>query len=436
VTRGSARTIVLWIVVGVGLLVGASALVVSSAYSRRPLEDYVAKLKADGEPVTMAQAIGAPPSTEENGAPGIVEAWREFVRRNGELESWNVAGPWRRKDYWDWTTTELSDVDAAALRAALVDAKRVFDAVEAARTKPRFRLDDSGADRAVEGVLSLLAVRAVVAADSVERLSGMQQLAWIATRWERCDVRSERAAALAMRRAAAGVRIGLVRGDVDAAAARARLDAALATPWLPRFRAVVRFQRAQEIERANDPDFFEFPDRSRNAKPSPLVVMHERARELVRTWREGGRYPWHSPALLVARLSVYDLFEKLPTESYVRMRNAAIEIRSRVGEFSDIEWLGPNAWDLTHTDACCRLARVALAVAEHRAKHGDFPASLDELKPMFPDGVPLDPYTDAPFVYERTSAGARIASVGRLSEGKPLDDTTLRERCLVWELKR
>jgi hypothetical protein len=84
------------------------------------------------------------------------------------------------------------------------------------------------------------------------------------------------------------------------------------------------------------------------------------------------------------------------------------------------------------TAAGARLARVALAVAAHR----DFPPSLDELRPMFPDGVPLDPFTDAPFIYEKTATGARVASLGRLSEDEPLADPTLRERCLVWELKR
>jgi len=88
------------------------------------------------------------------------------------------------------------------------------------------------------------------------------------------------------------------------------------------------------------------------------------------------------------------------------------------------------------TDAATRLARVALAAAEHRATHGDFPASLDELKPMFPDGVPLDPFTDAAFVYEKTATGVRIASAGRLADDRPIDEATLRERVLVWELKR
>jgi hypothetical protein len=104
----------------------------------------------------------------------------------------------------------------------------------------------------------------------------------------------------------------------------------------------------------------------------------------------------------------------------------------------------PGSKDLTvrlvhtalRTEAAARLARVALAAADLRATHGDFPASLDELRPMFPDGVPLDPYTDAPFVYERTAAGVRIASAGRLAGEDALDEATLRAQCLSWELRR
>jgi len=88
------------------------------------------------------------------------------------------------------------------------------------------------------------------------------------------------------------------------------------------------------------------------------------------------------------------------------------------------------------TEACRDLTRIGIRTAEACVVHADFPASLDDLKPMFPDGVPLDPFTDAPFVYEKTATDVRIASVGRLPEDKPLDDATLRKRCLVWELKR
>jgi len=91
---------------------------------------------------------------------------------------------------------------------------------------------------------------------------------------------------------------------------------------------------------------------------------------------------------------------------------------------------------LGQTDAACRLARIALAAAEHREKHGDFPASLVELQPVFAYDMPVDPYADARFVYAKTATGVRIASVGRLPEDAPLDDATLHERCLVWELKR
>ncbi|MEM8883162.1 MAG: hypothetical protein AAGD14_03750 [Planctomycetota bacterium] len=48
-----------------------------------------------------------------------------------------------------------------------------------------------------------------------------------------------------------------------------------------------------------------------------------------------------------------------------------------------------------------RQARLFLALHVHKQQHSEFPASLDELAPLFPDGIPLDPFTDQPFVYER-----------------------------------
>ena len=48
----------------------------------------------------------------------------------------------------------------------------------------------------------------------------------------------------------------------------------------------------------------------------------------------------------------------------------------------------------------------------------------------------LDPFTDAPFVYEKSATGVRITSAGRLADEEAIDEATLRERCLSWDLKR
>ena len=91
---------------------------------------------------------------------------------------------------------------------------------------------------------------------------------------------------------------------------------------------------------------------------------------------------------------------------------------------------------LTRSDAAFRLAAAALAVAERHETTGAWPASLDEIRGEFPGGVPLDPYTDAPFVYEVMSDTVRIASIGRLPQDDPIDDATLRERGHLWEFRR
>src|SRR5207247_290315 len=99
-------------------------------------------------------------------------------------------------------------------------------------------------------------------------------------------------------------------------------------------------------------------------------------------------------------------------------------------------WGCNTAGALAASDARVRLARVALALGEFRATHGDFPSSLDDLRSAFPDGLPLDPFTDAPFVYERVPDGVRVASRGRLASEPAMIFDEAAADVLGWELKR
>jgi hypothetical protein len=92
--------------------------------------------------------------------------------------------------------------------------------------------------------------------------------------------------------------------------------------------------------------------------------------------------------------------------------------------------------EATRTEARVRLARIALAVASLRARTGALPKSLDDLAPDFPQGVPMDPFTDAPFVFTRTDVEIRIASAGRIAGDNPIDDKDLVRDSLLWEWKR
>lgn len=57
--------------------------------------------------------------------------------------------------------------------------------------------------------------------------------------------------------------------------------------------------------------------------------------------------------------------------------------------------------------------RIALAIAAHRADHGDYPLSLNDLIPEYINAIPPDRFNDEPLHYTRTEdGGARVWSVG------------------------
>jgi len=60
-----------------------------------------------------------------------------------------------------------------------------------------------------------------------------------------------------------------------------------------------------------------------------------------------------------------------------------------------------------------RLTLLAAALKLHQLRHGDYPNSLDALAPDPLAEVPLDPFTNEPFVYERRDGGFAIWSLGR-----------------------
>jgi hypothetical protein len=54
------------------------------------------------------------------------------------------------------------------------------------------------------------------------------------------------------------------------------------------------------------------------------------------------------------------------------------------------------------------LFRVALAIAEHRERTGRLAADLRELEAAFPDGLPVDPLTGAPFPWTLDAGHGRL----------------------------
>jgi hypothetical protein len=64
-------------------------------------------------------------------------------------------------------------------------------------------------------------------------------------------------------------------------------------------------------------------------------------------------------------------------------------------------------------DAYRQLSRLALAAAAHRAKHGEFPAKLDELVPAYLPTSPRDPFDGWPLRLQRAGKNLVVYSIGR-----------------------
>ena len=62
-------------------------------------------------------------------------------------------------------------------------------------------------------------------------------------------------------------------------------------------------------------------------------------------------------------------------------------------------------------NALSELTRTAAALSAYRAEHGNYPDSLDALVPTWFPAVPIDIYSDKPFLYARKGNGYLLYSV-------------------------
>ena len=58
------------------------------------------------------------------------------------------------------------------------------------------------------------------------------------------------------------------------------------------------------------------------------------------------------------------------------------------------------------------LTKLAWALAAFRAERGSYPAGLEELKGEYVDEIPHDVFSGRPLIYERTTDGYLLYSVG------------------------
>ena len=56
---------------------------------------------------------------------------------------------------------------------------------------------------------------------------------------------------------------------------------------------------------------------------------------------------------------------------------------------------------------------LGIVIESRRADTGVCPASLTDVEPMLPEGLPLDPFTGNPYVYRLTGDSFLLYSLGR-----------------------
>jgi hypothetical protein len=405
--------------------------------SEQPYFDYVAKLRAEGVAVDYDGLRGKDVPPEENGAADLLAAC-DWLDANAPEREWTAPGPWKADFNPDWrdhaTPEQIEDL------AKLADRLAPFLALmEKAASKPHIQFADRPRDAygfADDGHIPKLqrTHRVLVALmsgarDPARRIDAMVCVATLARRIDTVSSIDRMVAGAYSASAVFQVRTGLENGLLDPSAARSRLDPFFREEWLAQTPRIVRSERVLLIQ-----TYRAILDGTIKVERGP---WYERL--LGRMFgRESRALDAGMAREAVAMCENLRAAEALPVGHYTEYAKAMSQFTREDHVSSEASTIVVPA-ALKHFarhDAERRLARIALAAAEYRATHGDFPASLDELKPMFPDGVPLDPFGDTPFVYTKTATGVGIESAGRLAADAPIDEATLRERCLVWELKR
>jgi len=200
-----------------------------------------------------------------------------------------------------------------------------------------------------------------------------------------------------------GLRAAAARPGFDAAAARAAIEPRLAALDDPG-----RLGRSVEVERAWDIVLIRAVLDGEDVGLGPEFAGSTRTRPRSLVGSDG--------ALLLRLLAREVERAHLP---YPRVRPLLEEEAGKKPVPEAGETFGPLTARLlprvphagsARSLARIRLARIALAALARKAAAGALPATLDDLAPDFPGGVPLDPWTGRPFLYDRDAAGATLAS--------------------------
>lgn len=386
------------VVVAIALCLAIGLYLAASA-SRREFEARVAALRADGQPVRFEDLAEPPVPDAENAALLLQEAARLFDQR--------------REGAPDWFDDETaSPEERERMRAHLASLAPAFALVEQAPSRPGWHVDRRWGEG--PGYRS-------------------DDIAWLGTAgrhllWRvQTDVdeegRTERAARTAIllldlgESARVPMLIGYLVREAVASTAVEVLRSAARQPGFDAalFRRLVDPPLARACRESG-------PPREAFAQERVFVIW---LMDAIRSGRElpaldSGDLPlegspFSQPFLYRGANRYLDVCasaialsgrpEDAP-QAAARLRTAGGEDGVSAAVASLFSRTAAAAFEAhARSAAIRRLARVAMALLEHRQREGAWPESLAPL-----GGMPDDPYRRAPFAYERTADGARVWS--------------------------
>ena len=390
------------------------------------------RLEAEGFVTTAAEWNRSPKDPAENGAHEIHEADAMLIAACGPMSTWTAAGPWRNDLEWPWWE-HASEEDLQALDRMLEAAHPALDRCAAAVERPYLRwaisadfLASSGEVPHLQHLLQVLEAQAVRGPSPADRLQAVRTRLLAARRAEGTTLITSMVLMAGAAGAVQDVRYLVVTGALSGAEVRERLDGDLVFDASGRLPELVRAEivAMSELQRRL------YSGRMKDERGQPMVpILTNSPKSRLLAWVFGG--PGDGLEALARAAEVNE-------SSFADRMRAYRRIDDSSGKFPRMfVCVWPQmATKCARLDAALRLARIALAVKAQRETAGAGPASIDAIVDAFPDGVPLDPFTDAPFEYDVRAGDVRIASAGRLPTDAPVSPGELDEQGLAWVFPR
>jgi hypothetical protein len=430
---GRPRWLVWSAIAVAALAVFALVLHIVIPSAEEELESLLTELRAEGYALSPTELVGPEPPTADNGAPLLDAAVAKMTKIAGDRKGWTAPGPW--KDDFD-ARKFVSDPDATREAREFLArlAPAMADIDEASRRAVlRWPVEDA-LDAPVPSVPTLQHVQQVLsvrqlAAEWPDDAIEATRVALSIGRKVRATRLIEAFLAAAGRRAAVdGLRVKIEQRAIPAGPARAALDSEL------REECALSVELCARLEIAVWASAFEslYRDDDRSSDAAGSAPIADGLAEFRSPWV---RYRSGTPCDVLRLLR--DL-SRVPAQPPADCLRSVQRLRDESRPIAEVFAVAGEAAAKQRPllDAKLRLARVALAATERSETSDVWPASLGQLSDMFPDGIPLDPFTGRPFLYERDGRAVRIASAGRSDDEPAISESELVERGLVWTIKR